>query len=73
MAGHADSGLKPVMTLSSEIIGIQNLKAGDRVGYGSRIAQRKNSVLVLWPGLCRRLSAYPQRHAGGVDGIAPGR
>ncbi|HEY4436662.1 MAG TPA: catabolic alanine racemase DadX [Lelliottia sp.] len=32
----ANSGLKPVMTLRSEIIGIQTLKAGDTVGYGSR-------------------------------------
>ncbi|QNK08479.1 catabolic alanine racemase DadX [Enterobacter sp. JUb54] len=30
----ANSGLKPVMTLSSEIIAVQNLKAGDAVGYG---------------------------------------
>jgi len=28
-------GLKPVMTLSSEIIQIQNIKEGDSVGYGS--------------------------------------
>ncbi|MDR9892413.1 catabolic alanine racemase DadX [Pseudenterobacter timonensis] len=32
----ADSGLKPVMSLRSEIIGVQNLKTGDTVGYGSR-------------------------------------
>ncbi|MFB5743428.1 catabolic alanine racemase DadX [Cedecea sp. S5-13] len=32
----ATSGIQPVMTLSSEIIGIQTLKAGDTVGYGSR-------------------------------------
>ncbi len=32
----ANSGLRPVMSLRSEIIGIQNLKAGDTVGYGSR-------------------------------------
>ena len=32
----ANSGLKPVMSLRSEVIGIQNLKAGDTVGYGSR-------------------------------------
>jgi alanine racemase len=32
----ANSGLKPVMTLRSEIIGVQTLKAGDTVGYGSR-------------------------------------
>lgn len=32
----ATSGIQPVMTLSSEVIGIQTLKAGDTVGYGSR-------------------------------------
>ncbi|VDZ78525.1 alanine racemase [Salmonella bongori] len=30
----ANTGLKPVMTLSSEIIGVQTLKAGEKVGYG---------------------------------------
>lgn len=30
----ANSGLKPVMTLSSEIIAVQNLQAGEVVGYG---------------------------------------
>ena len=34
--GHAnDHGLKPVMTLESEIISIQNLSKGDSVGYGA--------------------------------------
>lgn len=33
----ADTGLKPVMTLSSEIIGVQTLSAGERVGYGGGI------------------------------------
>ncbi|WP_318357808.1 catabolic alanine racemase DadX [Enterobacter sp.] len=32
----ATSGLRPVMTLKSHIIGIQPLKAGERVGYGGR-------------------------------------
>ena len=32
----ANTGLRPVMTLSSEIIGVQTLKAGERVGYGGR-------------------------------------
>ena len=36
----ANTGLKPVMTLSSEIIGVQTLKAGDRVGYGGRYTAR---------------------------------
>ncbi len=32
----ADSGLRPAMTLRSELIAIQHLKAGDSVGYGGR-------------------------------------
>ena len=31
----ANTGLKPVMTLSSEIIAVQNLKAGEAVGYAA--------------------------------------
>ncbi|MDK7255170.1 alanine racemase C-terminal domain-containing protein, partial [Haemophilus sp. UMB1048] len=30
----ANSGLKPAMTLSSEVIAVQTLKSGERVGYG---------------------------------------
>lgn len=49
----ANTGLKPVMTLSSEIIGIQTLKAGDRVGYGGRLA--------LWrPGMQMVIRAMRQ-------------
>lgn len=36
----ADTGLKPAMTLRSELIAIQQLKAGDRVGYGGRYMAR---------------------------------
>lgn len=36
----ANTGLRPVMTLSSEIIGVQTLKAGERVGYGGRYTAR---------------------------------
>ncbi|MBS0847134.1 catabolic alanine racemase DadX [Citrobacter sp. JGM124] len=32
----ATTGIQPVMSLESEIIGIQQLQAGDRVGYGGR-------------------------------------
>ncbi|CAI0731428.1 MULTISPECIES: catabolic alanine racemase DadX [Serratia] len=56
----AASGLQPAMTLSSEIIGIQRLKSGDRVGYGGRYgatgAQRIGVVA------CGYADGYP-RHA----------
>jgi len=56
----AGSGLKPVMTLSSEIIAVQQLQAGDGVGYGYRYhastAQRIGVVA------CGYADGYP-RHA----------
>lgn len=41
----ANTGLRPVMTLSSEIIGVQTLKAGERVGYGGRYTLNSESAL----------------------------
>lgn len=70
----ADIGLQPVMTLSSEIIGVQNLKQGDRVGYGGRYTatgpQRVGIVA------CGYADGYP-RHAPNatpvwVDGVLTG-
>lgn len=56
----AGSGLKPVMTLSSEIIGIQTLKAGDAVGYGARYrATGEQRIGVV---ACGYADGYP-RHA----------
>ena len=61
----ANSGLKPVMTLRSEIIGVQTLKRAIRWAMAAVIGQRANSVSVSWRGLCRWLSAHrPERHAG---------
>jgi alanine racemase len=37
-----DLGLKPAMTLQSEIIAVQQLKQGDRVGYGGVYAAERN-------------------------------
>ena len=59
----ANSGLKPVMSLRSEIIGVQTLKAGDTVGYG----RRANSELVLWQAgmpTAIRASRQPVRLSG---------
>ncbi len=67
----AGSGLKPVMTLHSEIIALQNLKAGEGVGYGyryhSRAAQRIGVVA------CGYADGYPRHAPTGtpvlVDGV----
>ena len=57
----ASFGLKPVMSLTSEIIAVQHLQAGDSVGYGSRFtARRKIRVGIV---ACGYADGYP-RHAG---------
>lgn len=56
----AECGLKPAMTLSSEIIAVRDIQAGDAVGYGSRfIAPRAMRIGVV---ACGYADGYP-RHA----------
>jgi alanine racemase len=67
----ANSGLKPVMTLSSEIIAVQNLKAGDVVGYGQRYrATRDQRIGIV---ACGYADGYPRVAPDGtpvlVDGV----
>jgi alanine racemase len=55
-------GLQPVMTLTSEIIAVQELKPGDRVGYGGTFeAQQPMRIGVV---ACGYADGYP-RHAPG--------
>lgn len=56
----ADIGLQPAMTLSSEIIAIQHLQAGDRVGYGGRYTA--NDAQRIGVVACGYADGYP-RHA----------
>jgi len=58
----ADWGLMPAMTLSSRLIGVQDLVPGDTVGYGSAfVADRAMKVGVV---ACGYADGYP-RHASG--------
>jgi alanine racemase len=66
-----DYGLRPTMTLRSEIIGIQQLQAGDSVGYGSRFeAEGPMTVGVV---ACGYADGYPRHAPHGapvvVDGV----
>uniref|UniRef100_Q47EJ9 Alanine racemase n=1 Tax=Dechloromonas aromatica (strain RCB) TaxID=159087 RepID=Q47EJ9_DECAR len=55
-----DLGLRPVMTLESAVIGIQDLAAGERVGYGGTFtADRPMRIGVV---ACGYADGYP-RHA----------
>lgn len=70
----ANSGLKPVMTLRSEIIGVQTLKAGDAVGYGSRYrAAGEQRIGIVVGGYA---DGYPRLAPTGtpvwVDGVRTG-
>lgn len=57
-------GLRPVMTLRSEIIGVQTLEKGDTVGYGaSYTAQGRMRVGIV---ACGYADGYP-RHAPGTN------
>ncbi|MBC7500293.1 MAG: alanine racemase [Herminiimonas sp.] len=64
-------GLLPAMTLTSEIIGVQQIDIGDAVGYGSRfIANRPTRVGVV---ACGYADGYPRHAPNGtpvlVDGL----
>ncbi len=67
----ADFGLRPTMTLASELIGIQQLAPGDSVGYGSRFqAERAMRIGVV---ACGYADGYPRHAPHGtpvlVDGV----
>jgi alanine racemase len=67
----ADTGLKPVMQLRSELIAVQGLQIGDRVGYGGRYrAEREHPIGVV---ACGYADGYPRHAPSGtpiiVDGV----
>ncbi|RZA36579.1 MAG: alanine racemase [Lysobacteraceae bacterium] len=65
-----DYGLRPTMTLRSEIIGIQHIGAGDTVGYGSRFeAQGPMTVGVV---ACGYADGYPRHAPHGTPVIVDG-
>jgi alanine racemase len=57
--------LIPAMQLTSEIIGVQEVKAGDSVGYGNRFTATKTTRVGIVA--CGYADGYP-RHAGLVSG-----
>ncbi len=65
----ASIGLRPAMTLSSELIAVQALKAGEGVGYGYvfRAARDMNIGVVA----CGYADGYPRHAPAGDTGGAP--
>ena len=60
----AQLGLKPVMTLASQIIAVQHLKAGDTVGYGGAYTARRDMRIGVVA--CGYADGYPRHAASGT-------
>ena len=66
----ADWGLEPTMTLSSRIIGLQQLAAGDMVGYGSSfVAEGPMRIGVV---ACGYADGYPRHCTTGAPVLVNG-
>jgi alanine racemase len=64
-------GLQPVMTLTSRLIAVQDLKAGDSVGYGSAfVAPQAMRIGVI---ACGYADGYPRHAQTGTPVLVDGR
>jgi alanine racemase len=66
----AQWGLQPTMTLSSRIIGVQDLVAGDTVGYGSSFAA--DGPLRIGVVACGYADGYPRHCSTGTPVLVNG-
>ena len=67
----AELGLRPVMTLTSRLLAIRTVQAGDAVGYGSRfVARRPTRIGVV---ACGYADGYPRHAPDGTPVSVAGR
>ncbi|MDP2817301.1 MAG: alanine racemase [Polaromonas sp.] len=66
----ADWGLQPTLTLSSKIIGLQQLQAGDTVGYGSSFTA--DGPLRIGVVACGYADGYPRHCTTGTPVLVAG-
>ena len=64
-------GLKPVMTLASEIISMREIKAGESVGYGGEFRAEQNMKIGVVA--CGYADGYPRRAPTGTPILVNGR
>lgn len=64
-------GLKPVMSLTSQLIATQDLRAGDRVGYG--LAYEAAGALRIGIVACGYADGYPRHAPSGTPVLVNGR
>ncbi len=66
-----DLGLRPVMTLSSEIISVREIQSGEQVGYGGNFrADRRMRIGVV---ACGYADGYPRHAPTGTPVLVNGR
>jgi alanine racemase len=64
-------GLRPVMTLESRILGVQEIGVGERVGYGGLfVAERPTRVGIV---ACGYADGYPRHAPSGTPILIDGR
>ncbi|TDB63051.1 catabolic alanine racemase DadX [Photorhabdus khanii] len=66
----ADIGLKAVMSLQSEIIAIQHLKAGEKIGYGGKYTA--SGPIRVGTVACGYADGYPRKAMTGTPVIVDG-
>ncbi|MEW6689069.1 MAG: alanine racemase [Pseudomonadota bacterium] len=64
-------GLKPAMTLQSEIIAVQNLQPGERVGYG--LAYEAAQEMTIGVVACGYADGYPRHAPNGTPVLVAGQ
>ncbi len=64
-------GLKPAMTLTSEIIGVQSLASGERVGYGFTYEAAEEMVIGIVA--CGYADGYPRHAPSGTPVLVGGQ
>lgn len=64
-------GLRPVMTLSSELISVRELKAGDAVGYGATF--RAERSMRIGTVACGYADGYPRHASTGTPILVDGQ
>ena len=70
-ADAASFGLRPAMTLSSKILSVQTIPAGERVGYGGTfVADRASRIGVV---ACGYADGYPRHAATGTPILVGGQ
>jgi alanine racemase len=67
----ADIGLQPAMTLGSELIGVQNLAPGERVGYGFSFEATKPMTIGIVA--CGYADGYPRHAPTGTPVLVKGQ